>query len=140
MDESDWDGWKVLIEKLGDKVQLVGDDLFVINICIFKEGIEKSVGNFILIKFNQIGSLSEILDVIKMVQDVGYIVVILYCFGEIEDIIIVDLVVVICVGQIKIGFLCCFDCVVKYNQLFCIEEDLEGKVLYCGLSEIKGQG
>lgn len=139
LDEFDWDGFVYQIKVLGDKIQLVGDDLFVINIKILKEGIEKGIVNFILIKFNQIGFLIEILVVIKMVKDVGYIVVIFYCFGEIEDVIIVDLVVGIVVGQIKIGFMSCFDCVVKYNQLICIEEVLGEKVLYNGCKEIKGQ-
>ena len=140
MDESDWDGWKVLTEKLGDKVQLVGDDLFVTNTRILKEGIEKSVGNSILIKFNQIGSLSETLDAIKMAQDAGYTAVISHRSGETEDTTIADLAVATCAGQIKTGSLCRSDRVAKYNQLLRIEEDLEGKAPYRGLSEIKGQG
>jgi len=140
MDESDWDGWKVLTEKLGDKVQLVGDDLFVTNTRILKEGIEKSVGNSILIKFNQIGSLSETLDAIKMAQDAGYTAVISHRSGETEDTTIADLAVATCAGQIKTGSLCRSDRVAKYNQLLRIEEALEGKAPYRGLSEIKGQG
>ncbi|MBB5322810.1 phosphopyruvate hydratase [Marinobacter oulmenensis] len=140
MDESDWDGWKVLTDKLGSKVQLVGDDLFVTNTRILKEGIEKGVGNSILIKFNQIGSLTETLDAIKMAQDAGYTAVISHRSGETEDTTIADLAVATCAGQIKTGSLCRSDRVAKYNQLLRIEEALDGKALYRGLKEIKGQG
>jgi enolase len=140
MDESDWDGWKILTDKLGSKVQLVGDDLFVTNTKILKQGIEKGVGNSILIKFNQIGSLSETLDAIKMAQDAGYTAVISHRSGETEDTTIADLAVATCAGQIKTGSLCRSDRVAKYNQLLRIEEALEGKAPYRGLSEIKGQG
>ncbi|OAN86758.1 phosphopyruvate hydratase [Marinobacter sp. EhC06] len=140
MDESDWDGWKVLTDKLGSKVQLVGDDLFVTNTKILKQGIDKGVGNSILIKFNQIGSLSETLDAIKMAQDAGFTAVISHRSGETEDTTIADLAVATCAGQIKTGSLCRSDRVAKYNQLLRIEEALEGKAPYRGLSEIKGQG
>lgn len=140
MDESDWDGWKVLTDKLGEKVQLVGDDLFVTNTKILKQGIDKGVGNSILIKFNQIGSLSETLDAIKMAQDAGYTAVISHRSGETEDTTIADLAVATCAGQIKTGSLCRSDRVAKYNQLLRIEEALDGKAPYRGLSEIKGQG
>ena len=140
MDESDWDGWKVLTEKLGDKVQLVGDDLFVTNTRILKQGIDKSIANSILIKFNQIGSLSETLDAIKMAQDAGYTAVISHRSGETEDTTIADLAVATCAGQIKTGSLCRSDRVAKYNQLLRIEEALDGNAPYRGLSEIKGQG
>ncbi|MBW4936586.1 phosphopyruvate hydratase [Marinobacter sp. F4206] len=140
MDESDWDGWKVLTDKLGSKVQLVGDDLFVTNTRILKQGIDKGVGNSILIKFNQIGSLSETLDAIKMAQDAGYTAVISHRSGETEDTTIADLAVATCAGQIKTGSLCRSDRVAKYNQLLRIEEALDGKAPYRGLSEIKGQG
>ena len=140
MDESDWDGWKVLTDKLGSKVQLVGDDLFVTNTKILKQGIDKGVGNSILIKFNQIGSLTETLDAIKMAQDAGYTAVISHRSGETEDTTIADLAVATCAGQIKTGSLCRSDRVAKYNQLLRIEGDLEGKAPYRGLSEIKGQG
>lgn len=140
MDESDWDGWKVLTDKLGSKVQLVGDDLFVTNTKILKQGIDKGVGNSILIKFNQIGSLSETLDAIKMAQDAGYTAVISHRSGETEDTTIADLAVATCAGQIKTGSLCRSDRVAKYNQLLRIEEALDGKAPYRGLSEIKGQG
>ncbi|SFM49210.1 phosphopyruvate hydratase [Marinobacter zhejiangensis] len=140
MDESDWDGWKVLTDKLGDKVQLVGDDLFVTNTKILKQGIDKGIGNSILIKFNQIGSLSETLDAIKMAQDAGYTAVISHRSGETEDTTIADLAVATCAGQIKTGSLCRSDRVAKYNQLLRIEGELEGAAPYRGLSEIKGQG
>ncbi|PPI85690.1 phosphopyruvate hydratase [Marinobacter maroccanus] len=140
MDESDWDGWKVLTDKLGSKVQLVGDDLFVTNTKILKQGIEKGVGNSILIKFNQIGSLSETLDAIKMAQEAGFTAVISHRSGETEDTTIADLAVATCAGQIKTGSLCRSDRVAKYNQLLRIEEALDGKAPYRGLSEIKGQG
>ena len=140
MDESDWDGWKVLTDKLGSKIQLVGDDLFVTNTKILKQGIDKGVGNSILIKFNQIGSLSETLDAIKMAQDAGFTAVISHRSGETEDTTIADLAVATCAGQIKTGSLCRSDRVAKYNQLLRIEEALDGSAPYRGLSEIKGQG
>lgn len=140
MDESDWDGWKTLTDKLGSKVQLVGDDLFVTNTRILKQGIERGVGNSILIKFNQIGSLTETLDAIKMAQDAGYTAVISHRSGETEDTTIADLAVATCAGQIKTGSLCRSDRVAKYNQLLRIEEALAGNAPYRGLSEIKGQG
>ncbi|MGM0570768.1 phosphopyruvate hydratase [Marinobacter sp.] len=140
MDEGDWDGWKVLTDKLGSKVQLVGDDLFVTNTRILKEGIEKGIANSILIKFNQIGSLSETLDAIRMAQDAGYTAVISHRSGETEDTTIADLAVATCAGQIKTGSLCRSDRVAKYNQLLRIEEALGGKAPYRGLMEIKGQG
>jgi len=140
MDEGDWDGWKVLTDKLGSKVQLVGDDLFVTNTRILSEGIEKGVGNSILIKFNQIGSLTETLDAIKMAHDAGYTAVISHRSGETEDTTIADLAVATCAGQIKTGSLCRSDRVAKYNQLLRIKEELEGKAPYRGLVEIKGQG
>ncbi|SES71323.1 MULTISPECIES: phosphopyruvate hydratase [Marinobacter] len=140
MDEGDWDGWKVLTEKLGSKVQLVGDDLFVTNTRILKEGIEKGIANSILIKFNQIGSLTETLDAIKMAQDAGYTAVISHRSGETEDTTIADLAVATRAGQIKTGSLCRSDRVAKYNQLLRIEEALDGKAPYRGLKEIKGQG
>ena len=140
MDEGDWDGWKVLTEKLGSKVQLVCDDLFVTNTRILKEGIEKGIANSILIKFNQIGSLTETLDAIKMAQDAGYTAVISHRSGETEDTTIADLAVATRAGQIKTGSLCRSDRVAKYNQLLRIEEALDGKAPYRGLKEIKGQG
>jgi enolase len=140
MDESDWDGWKILTDKIGDKVQLVGDDLFVTNTKILKRGIDTGVANSILIKFNQIGSLSETLDAIKMAQGAGFTAVISHRSGETEDTTIADLAVATCAGQIKTGSLCRSDRVAKYNQLLRIEETLGGKAAYNGLREIKGQG
>jgi enolase len=138
MDESDWAGWKALTDKLGDKVQLVGDDLFVTNTKILKRGIDEQIGNSILIKFNQIGSLSETLDAIKMAQDAGFTAVISHRSGETEDTTIADLAVGTCAGQIKTGSLCRSDRVAKYNRLLVIEAEL-GDVSYPGLKAIKGQ-
>ncbi len=138
-DESDWAGWKYQTEKLGDKVQLVGDDLFVTNTKILSEGIQKNIANSILIKFNQIGSLSETLDAIKMAKDAGYTAVISHRSGETEDTTIADLAVGTCAGQIKTGSLCRSDRVAKYNRLLRIEEQLGSKAPYKGRSEIKGQ-
>ncbi|MGH1461697.1 MAG: phosphopyruvate hydratase [Neptuniibacter sp.] len=140
LDESDWDGWAYLTKKIGDKVQLVGDDLFVTNTKILSRGIEQSIGNSILIKFNQIGSLSETLDAIKMAKDAGFTVVISHRSGETEDTTIADLAVGTAAGQIKTGSLCRSDRVAKYNRLLRIEEELGAEAVYNGLSEIKGQG
>ena len=126
-------------EKLGAKVQLVGDDLFVTNTKILAEGIEKDIANSILIKFNQIGSLTETLDAIKMAKDAGYTAVISHRSGETEDTTIADLAVGTCAGQIKTGSLCRSDRVAKYNRLLRIEEQLGAKAPYKGRSEIKGQ-
>ena len=139
LDESDWDGWAYLTKQIGDKVQLVGDDLFVTNTKILKRGIDNGVGNSILIKFNQIGSLSETLDAIKMAKDAGFTAVISHRSGETEDATIADLAVGTAAGQIKTGSLCRSDRVAKYNQLLRIEEQLAGKAPYKGRSEIKGQ-
>jgi enolase len=139
MDESDWEGWASLTKKIGDKVQLVGDDLFVTNTKILSRGIEQSIGNSILIKFNQIGSLSETLDAIKMAQDAGFTAVISHRSGETEDTTIADLAVGTAAGQIKTGSLCRSDRVAKYNRLLRIEEELGAAALYPGLAAIKGQ-
>ena len=139
MDESDWEGWKALTEKLGDKVQLVGDDLFVTNTKILQRGIDERIGNSILIKFNQIGSLSETLDAIKMAQDAGFTAVISHRSGETEDTTIADLAVGTSAGQIKTGSLCRSDRVAKYNRLLVIEQQLGERVAYPGRSAIKGQ-
>lgn len=130
LDESDWDGWKVLTEKLGSKLQLVGDDLFVTNTRILKEGIDRGIANSILIKFNQIGSLSETLDAIRMAREAGYTAVISHRSGETEDTTIADLAVGTAVGQIKTGSLCRSDRVAKYNQLLRIEQELGRQVAY----------
>ncbi len=139
LDESDWDGWASLTKKIGDKVQLVGDDLFVTNTKILKRGIDNGIGNSILIKFNQIGSLTETLNAIKMAKDAGFTAVISHRSGETEDATIADLAVGTAAGQIKTGSLCRSDRVAKYNQLLRIEEALGSAATYKGLSEIKGQ-
>jgi len=132
MDESDWDGWKILTEKLGDRIQLVGDDLFVTNTKILAEGIEKNIANSILIKVNQIGTLTETLAAIKMAHDAGYTVVASHRSGETEDTTIADLAVATNAGQIKTGSLCRSDRVAKYNELLRIEEKLGDKANYPG--------
>ncbi len=137
MDESDWDGWAELTQKIGDKTQLVGDDLFVTNTKILKEGIEKAIANSILIKFNQIGSLSETLDAIKMAQDAGYTAVISHRSGETEDTTIADLAVATAAGQIKTGSLSRSDRVAKYNRLLRIEAELGEKAPFRGRAEFK---
>jgi enolase len=139
LDESDWEGWAYLTKKIGDKIQLVGDDLFVTNTKILSRGIEESIGNSILIKFNQIGSLSETLDAIKMAKDAGFTAVISHRSGETEDTTIADLAVGTAAGQIKTGSLCRSDRVAKYNRLLEIAAELGDKAVYNGLKEIKGQ-
>ena len=138
-DESDWAGFAYQTKILGDKIQLVGDDLFVTNTKILKRGIDEGIANSILIKFNQIGSLTETLEAIKMAKAAGYTAVISHRSGETEDATIADLAVGTAAGQIKTGSLCRSDRVAKYNQLLRIEEQLGGKAPYKGLSEIKGQ-
>ncbi len=132
MDESDWNGWKLLTERLGNKVQLVGDDLFVTNTEILKEGIEKGVGNSILIKVNQIGTLTETLAAINMAKEANYTAVISHRSGETEDTTIADLAVATNAGQIKTGSLSRSDRVAKYNRLLRIEEALGNKASYPG--------
>ena len=139
LDESDWEGWKLLTDKIGDTVQLVGDDLFVTNTKILKEGIDKGVANSILIKFNQIGSLSETLDAIAMAKAAGYTAVISHRSGETEDTTIADLAVATSAGQIKTGSLCRSDRVAKYNRLLRIEAELAGRAPYRGLAEFSRQ-
>ncbi|MFJ2425575.1 phosphopyruvate hydratase [Pseudomonas iridis] len=138
LDESDWAGWKILTDKIGEKVQLVGDDLFVTNTKILKEGIDKKIANSILIKFNQIGTLTETLEAIQMAKAAGYTAVISHRSGETEDSTIADLAVGTSAGQIKTGSLCRSDRVSKYNQLLRIEEQLNGKAKYNGRSEFRG--
>jgi enolase len=133
MDENDWDGWKVLTDKVGDKVQLVGDDLFVTNPKILQEGIDKGVGNSILIKVNQIGTLSETLDAINLAKENGYTAVVSHRSGETEDTTIADLAVATNAGQIKTGSLSRSDRVAKYNQLLRIEAELGDKATYPGI-------
>lgn len=138
MDESDWDGWADLTRKGGDKLQLVGDDLFVTNTRILQEGIDKKIANSILIKFNQIGSLSETLDAIRLAKEAGYTAVISHRSGETEDTTIADLAVGTAAGQIKTGSLCRSDRVAKYNRLLRIEQELNGMAPYRGRAELKG--
>ncbi|WP_449432072.1 phosphopyruvate hydratase [Pseudomonas putida] len=131
MDESDWQGWALLTQALGKRTQLVGDDLFVTNPSILREGITQGVGNAILIKYNQIGTLSETLDAIRLAQQSGYNAVISHRSGETEDTTIADLAVGTRAGQIKTGSLCRSDRVGKYNRLLRIEEALAGEAPYC---------
>ena len=137
MAENDWDGWAILTERLGDKVQLVGDDLFVTNTTIFKEGIEKGIANSILIKFNQIGTLTETLDAIYMAHKSNYTAVVSHRSGETEDSTIADLCVATQAGQIKTGSLSRSDRIAKYNQLLRIEEALGDDAVYAGASAFK---
>ncbi|HCL69365.1 MAG TPA: phosphopyruvate hydratase [Gammaproteobacteria bacterium] len=139
LDESDWDGWAYLTKSLGSRCQLVGDDLFVTNTSILSRGIEQGVGNSILIKFNQIGTLSETLDAINMAQQAGYTAVISHRSGETEDTTISDLAVGTSAGQIKTGSLCRSDRVAKYNQLLRIEQALNSQAKYAGRGAIFGQ-
>ena len=132
MGENDWEGWKMLTEALGDKVQLVGDDLFVTNTQRLKNGIDLGVANAILIKVNQIGTLTETLDAIQMANRAGYTAVVSHRSGESEDTTIADLVVATNAGQIKTGAPSRTDRVAKYNQLLRIEEELEDSALYLG--------
>jgi len=139
LDESDWEGFAHQTKLMGDKIQLVGDDLFVTNTKILKRGIDNGIANSILIKFNQIGSLTETLAAIKMAKDAGFTVVISHRSGETEDSTIADLAVGTAAGQIKTGSLSRSDRVAKYNQLLRIEEALGSKAPYNGLKEVKGQ-
>lgn len=132
MDESDWDGWKLLTDTLGDRVQLVGDDLFVTNPQILREGIDKGVGNSILIKVNQIGTLTETLEAIKLATDNGYTAVVSHRSGETEDSTIADLAVATTATQIKTGSMSRSDRIAKYNQLLRIEEILGKRATYPG--------
>ncbi|MBP7991684.1 MAG: phosphopyruvate hydratase [Rhodocyclaceae bacterium] len=132
MSEADWDGWKLLTERLGDKVQIVGDDIFVTNTRIFKEGIQKGIANSILIKINQIGTLSETFAAIEMAKRAGYTAVISHRSGETEDSTIADIAVGLNAGQIKTGSMSRSDRIAKYNQLLRIEEDLGDTASYPG--------
>ncbi len=135
--EGDWDGWKDHTERLGGKVQLVGDDLFVTNTKILQEGIDKGIANSILIKVNQIGSLTETLEAIAMARQAGYTAVVSHRSGETEDTTIADLVVAAATGQIKTGSLSRTDRVAKYNQLMRIEDQLAGAAVYAGRDAFK---
>ena len=133
MDENDWDGWKLLTERLGERVQLVGDDLFVTNTEILSRGIENGIGNSILIKVNQIGSLTETFEAIEMAKKAGYTAVISHRSGETEDATIADIAVATNAGQIKTGSLSRTDRIAKYNQLLRIEDQLGELAVYDGL-------
>jgi enolase len=135
MDESDWEGWAKLSAQIGDKVQLVGDDLFVTNTKILQRGISESIANSILIKFNQIGTLTETLAAISMAKAADYTAVISHRSGETEDTTIADLAVAIAAGQIKTGSLCRSDRVAKYNRLLRIEEELGSNSVFNGIKE-----
>ena len=132
MAEDDWEGWKLLTEALGRNIQLVGDDLFVTNTSILSKGIEEGIGNSILIKVNQIGTLTETLNAINMAKEAGYTAVISHRSGETEDTTISDLAVATSAGQIKTGSLSRSDRVAKYNRLMKIEDELDGKAMYPG--------
>ncbi len=134
LDENDWDGWALLTERLNDKVQLVGDDLFVTNPEILKEGIDKNIANALLVKVNQIGTLSETIAAVTMAHDAGYRCMMSHRSGETEDTTIADLAVALSCGQIKTGSASRSDRMAKYNQLLRIEEELGERAKYAGLS------
>ena len=140
MAEDDWDGWKLLTKRLGKKVQLVGDDLFVTNTRFLRQGIDKGVANSILIKVNQIGTLTETFQAIEMAKRAGYTSVVSHRSGETEDTTIADLAVGTGAGQIKTGSLCRTDRVCKYNRLLRIEEELGGRARYAGRSRLAVRG
>ncbi|WP_432820989.1 phosphopyruvate hydratase [Trichloromonas sp.] len=132
MAENDWDGWKLLTDRLGKRIQIVGDDLFVTNTRILKEGIDKGIANSILIKVNQIGTLTETLEAIEMAKRAGYTAVVSHRSGETEDTTIADLAVATNAGQIKTGSLCRTDRICKYNQLLRIEDELDEVAVFSG--------
>ncbi|TAE38573.1 MAG: phosphopyruvate hydratase [Sphingobacteriales bacterium] len=132
MDENDWDGWKLLTETIGHKVQLVGDDLFVTNVTRLKQGIDNNTGNSILVKVNQIGSLTETINAVTMAQNAGYTSVMSHRSGETEDVTIADLAVALNCGQIKTGSASRSDRIAKYNQLLRIEEELGSNARFIG--------
>ena len=135
--ENDWDGWKLLTKELGGKIQLVGDDIFVTNTEILARGIEQGVANSILIKHNQIGTVTETLDAIEMAKRAGYTAVVSHRSGETEDATIADLVVAVNTGQIKTGSASRTDRIAKYNQLIRIEEELDTDAVFAGISAFK---
>ena len=134
--EQDWDGWKLLTQRLGSRVQLVGDDIFVTNPAILRQGIERGVANSILVKVNQIGTLTETLEAIRIAREAGYSAVVSHRSGETEDTTIADLAVATGAGQIKTGSLCRSDRVAKYNRLLRIEEELGAQARYAGRSTL----
>lgn len=137
MSEDDWEGWRTLTDAIGDRVQLVGDDLFVTNVARLKQGIDNEIANAILVKVNQIGTLSETLDAVRMAQEAGYAAVMSHRSGETEDATIADLAVATNCGQIKTGSLARSDRVAKYNQLIRIEEELGSRARYAGASVLR---
>ena len=130
MDENDWEGWRLLTEKLGNRLQLVGDDLFVTNVAYLSRGIKEHCANSILIKVNQIGTLTETLDAIDMAHRHGFTAVVSHRSGETEDTTIADIAVATNAGQIKTGSLSRTDRIAKYNQLLRIEEELDAQSVY----------
>ena len=137
MAETDWEGWAMLTKAIGDRVQLVGDDLFVTNVERLATGIEKKVGNAILIKVNQIGTLTETLDAIQMANRAGYTAIVSHRSGETEDTTIADIAVATNAGQIKTGAPCRTDRIAKYNQLLRIEDELGDAATYAGMSPFR---
>ena len=137
LDENDWEGWNLLAQRLGDNVQLVGDDLLVTNTARLSRGIEEGAGNSILIKVNQIGTLTETLDAIRMAHRAGWTTVISHRSGETEDTFIADLAVATNAGQIKTGAPCRSERVAKYNQLLRIAEELDDAAVYAGSSVVR---
>ena len=137
MDENDWEGWKMLTDKVGDTVQLVGDDLFVTNVERLSRGIDEGIANSILIKVNQIGTLSETIDAVNMAKNAGYTSVMSHRSGETEDNTIADLAVALNTGQIKTGSASRSDRMAKYNQLLRIEEELGSVAYYPGSDAFK---
>jgi len=134
LDENDWDGWKLLTERLGSKIQLVGDDLFVTNPDILQQGIDKNIANALLVKVNQIGTLTETIAAVSMAHDAGYRCMMSHRSGETEDTTIADLAVALSCGQIKTGSASRSDRMAKYNQLLRIEEELGSRAKYAGMS------
>jgi len=140
MDEQGWTGWKLLTERLGGHVQLVGDDLFVTNTKLLKRGIDEDIANAILIKFNQIGTLTETLEAISMAQHAGFATIISHRSGETEDVTIADLAVATGAGQIKTGSMCRSDRVAKYNRLLRIHHHLGDQAVYAGKTPFQSRG
>ena len=139
MAEQDWEGWKMLTDRIGNRCQLVGDDLFVTNVKLLEKGIKREVANSILIKVNQIGTLTETLNAINMAHEAGYSAIASHRSGETEDTFIADLAVALNCGQIKTGSASRSDRIAKYNQLIRIEQELGSSARYMGLKAFKGQ-
>jgi enolase len=138
--EGDWDGWKALTDALGARVQLVGDDVFVTNPKILREGVTRGVANAVLVKVNQIGTLTETLETVQLAETAGYAAVISHRSGETEDVTIADLAAGRAAGQIKTGSLCRSDRVAKYNQLLRIESELGARARFAGRSALRRLG